>query len=48
MAGVYQLVFFTPELLVTKTRWQELLKSDVYSSRIKAFVVDEAHCVKKW
>lgn len=48
VAGEYQLVFFTPELLVTKTQWRELISGDVYKSRIKAFIVDEAHCVKKW
>ncbi len=48
LAGEYQLVFFTPELLITKTKWRELLLGDVYKARIKALVVDEAHCVKKW
>lgn len=48
MAGEYQLVFFTPELLITKPRWRELLSGDIYKSRIRAFIVDEAHCVKKW
>ena len=47
MAGCYQLVFFTPELLIKKAQWRELL-SDAYAARICAFVVDEAHCVKKW
>lgn len=30
IAGEYQLVFFTPELLITKTKWRELLSGDVY------------------
>ena len=46
--GMYRLVFFTPELLITNRRWRKVLSSDVYNDRLKAFVVDEAHCVKKW
>ena len=46
--GIYRLVFFSPELLITSRRWGKVLSSDVYNDRLKAFVVDEAHCVKKW
>ena len=46
--GELGLVFFTPELLLQERRWRELLNSSVYLQRVKAFVVDEAHCVKKW
>ena len=46
--GKYSLVFFTPELLLQERRWRELITSSVYMQRIKAFIVDEAHCVKKW
>ena len=46
--GDYDLVFFTPELLITSHRWRKVLCSDVYQQRLKAFVFDEAHCVKKW
>lgn len=46
--GRYRLVFFTPELLITSTRWRKVLTSEIYSARLKAFVIDEAHCVKKW
>ena len=44
----YQLVLFSPEALLIVRRWREMLQSEVYKSRIVAFVVDEAHCVKKW
>ena len=48
MDGQYQLVLFSPEALLSVRRWRELLQGESYSSRIVAFVVDEAHCVKKW
>ena len=48
MAGDYQLVFFTPEILLMKSKWRDMLLGDVYRNRINALVVDEAHCMKKW
>ena len=47
-SGQYQLVLFSPEALLSVRRWREMLQSEMYSSRIVAFIVDEAHCVKKW
>lgn len=44
--GLYQLVFFTPEMLITNKRWRRVIESDAYADRLKAFVIDEAHCVK--
>ena len=44
----YQLILFTPEMLIEVKRWRKMLLEDVYSSRLRAFVVDEAHTVKKW
>ncbi len=44
--GEYLLIFFTPELLLE--RWRQLLGTSHYTRRVKAFVVDEAHTVKKW
>lgn len=46
--GAYKLVFFTPELLMDNKRWRKVLMSNVYTARLKAFVVDEAHTVRKW
>ena len=48
MAGEYQLVLFTPEMLIEQKRWRRMLLAEVYTSRLRAFVVDEAHTVKKW
>lgn len=45
-AGKYQFIVFTPDLLIMKSQWRNLLLTEVYKNRIKAFVVDEAHCQK--
>ena len=48
MKGEYELVLFTLEMLIDKKQWRRMLLGDVYSSRLRAFVIDEAHTVKKW
>ena len=45
--GLYDLVFISPEQLLMKWCWRETLHSESYLGMV-AFVVDEAHCVKKW
>ena len=46
--GEYQLVYISPELLMVNLKWREMLRSAVYQSKLKGFIVDEAHCVTKW
>ena len=46
--GAYQLVYFTPEMIITGKKWRRVIESDIYRERLTGFVVDEAHCVKKW
>ena len=46
--GEYQLVYITPELLITGRVWRKLLVGEIYNERMMGFVVDEAHTVKKW
>ena len=48
LRGDYQLVYITPELLFTVATWRKMLVGEVYRERLIAFVVDEAHTVKKW
>ena len=48
LKGHYQLVYVTPELLLESSMWRKMLTGDVYKKRLVAFVVDEAHTVKKW
>ena len=38
----------TPELLITGSVWKKMLVGEVYSERLRAFIIDEAHTVKKW
>jgi len=45
-SGDYQLLFFTPEMLIEQQRWRLLFRKEEYATRLKAFVVDEAHTVK--
>ena len=46
--GVYQLLFFGPEELLCNLEWRDMLLSTVYTSNLVGFIIDEAHCVKKW
>ena len=46
--GKFQLVYMSPEALLTNPMWRDMLQSPLYHSNLVAFVVDEAHCVKKW
>ena len=48
LEGKYQLVFMSPASLFTVRKWREMLREEPYYSNLVAFVVDEAHCVKKW
>lgn len=46
--GDYQLVFLGLESLLKDPKWRGMLQSPNYQQQLVAFVVDEAHCVKKW
>lgn len=46
--GAYQLVLFTPEMLLQSRKWRDMLTNEVYTRNLKALVVDEAHTVKTW
>ena len=45
-AGKFQLVFVSPESLLTNPIWREMVRSLVYQENLVA-LVDKAHCVKK-
>lgn len=46
--GKAQLVYTSPESLLTNLHWREMLRSKLYQDNLVAFVVDEAHTVKTW
>ena len=46
--GKVELVLISPEALLTNLKCRDMLRSTPYQENLVAFVVDEAHCVKKW
>ena len=51
LKGEYRLVYFTPETIIGVKKWRNMLLNDVNSSRLRTFIIDEAHTVKcklKW
>ena len=48
LKGEYQLVYISPELLMVNLKWREMLRSVVFQTKLKGFIIDEAHCVTKW
>ncbi len=45
--GKYELIFMSPEALLTDMNWWDMLQSPIFQENLVALVVDEAHCVKK-
>ena len=46
--GTFQVVLFSPEALLCDDDWREMIQSSIYQENVVAFVIDEAHLVKKW
>lgn len=46
--GDYQLVYISPENLLRNVYFRDMLRIPIYQENLVAFIVDEAHCVKKW
>lgn len=46
--GEIQLVFITPESIISKAVYRDMLMSPKYQDKLVALTVDEAHCVKTW
>ena len=48
LKGQVQLVYLSPENLINNELYRGMLMSQPYRDRLKAIVVDEAHCLKTW
>ena len=48
LTGLVQLVFISPESVITNPRYRNMLMSARYKEKLVALAVDEAHCVSKW
>ncbi len=46
--GKQQLIFMSPETLLTNSKWRDIIQSPLFQENLLALVVDEAHCVTKW
>ena len=46
--GDFQLIYSSPEALLTVHQWRKMLSSNVYQENIVALAVDEAHCISTW
>lgn len=46
--GNAQLVYFSPEALLSIPFWRELFKTPSYRDNLVCLAVDEAHLVEKW
>ena len=48
MNGEYQIILISPEALVGGMEWRSMLATDLYLKNLVAFVIHEAHCIKRW
>ena len=47
-SGEYKVVYTSPEILVTNKEWKDVFSSSSIQTSLFGFIVDEAHCIKKW
>ena len=47
-SGKVQLLYFSPECILSNPQWREMLLLSVYQQNLVALVVDEAHCIAMW
>ena len=48
LKGEVQVVYMSPETLVSVPKWREMLRQEHYQDSIVGLAVDEAHLVEKW
>lgn len=48
LSGKYQYIYSSPEHILGNSQWREMLRSEVFKSKVGLIVVDEAHTVVQW
>lgn len=46
--GAFSLIYGTPEAWLKNQRWRDMLNNSVYSEKLCAIAIDEAHVLKQW
>ena len=46
--GDVQLVYLSPESVLSQTHWREMFKTPCYCDNLVCLAIDEAHLVEKW
>ena len=47
-SGNIQLLYVSPECILSNPQWREMLLLPVYQENVVALAVDEAHCITMW
>lgn len=47
-AGAFQLVYISPESMISCPHWRDMFRSEIYRENLVCLAVDEAHLVEKW
>ena len=47
-AGLFQVVFWSPELFLGCSRWWAMLTNTTYMERLYLIAIDEAHWIQHW
>ena len=48
MEGNVQLLYFSPECILSHSHWRDMLMTPCYQNNLICLAVDEAHLVEKW
>ena len=47
-SGKYRILYSSPQAVIGRQRWREMLLNPPYCDNIAAIAIVEAHCVSKW
>ena len=46
--GSVQLVYISPECILSNKKFRAMLHKEIYQEKLRGLCIDEAHCVKLW